>query len=790
MLKTILISLIIILTSCGTYAQFSQYSKEELKRKADELGIKIPNEQKEELRLNEKEQTSDTSKTIFSENYYYKTLPDSLFRIKEFQDRPLAKNLPAFGYNFFTYLPKSFEPSANIPVPFNYSIGPGDEIIISLWGEIQDVYNLVVRNDGTIFIPNVGLVNVNGLTIKTANSKIKKIMAKRYASINSKDARTYVDVSAGKLKSVKIFIVGEVNRPGGYTLPSHSTAFTALYFSGGPSLKGSLRQIKVMRKGNNIGNIDLYQYLIYGDASGDVNLSDGDVIFVPPVDKRIAVSGEVNRPGIYEIKTSDKLNDVLKYCGGLNFEADFNHLEVERIVPFNERDKYKNSRLTIDLNFKNLNQLRKSSFNFEAGDVLNVRKIDSLYENKIIISGEVKHPGVYELDSNNYYLRNLIKNAGGVKPTAFLGNGIIFRKHPDGKKELLSFNLGKILSGVEAKNLKMFNNDSVYIYNISEINPEKTVEIAGEVKNPGVYLRYKGLTLTKLIMLAGGVTDSARLKGIELTRMDTLDQSKYAEKIKIDLPKNYWNLPASKDIELDDYDRVFISADPNKTYNPIVFVKGEVLYPGSYALLNEGERVSDLIERAGGLKKSAYIEAIYVKRSNPIFHLVKKPVLPDSLVKYKSFFQTGILTGYSDRIPINYEEINKNTNCSENITLEPGDTLIVPKNPNVVYVVGEVGIPATVKYKKGASLSYYINQAGGYTQNSDEGGEIVILPNGRKWEPSGWFFIPDPEILSGSTILVPTIYEIKKDAWPIIRDTFSIISSATIIILTVYNLTR
>ena len=226
------------------------------------------------------------------------------------------------------------------------------------------------------------------------------------------------------------------------------------------------------------------------------------------------------------------------------------------------------------------------------------------------------------------------------------------------------------------------------------------------------------------------------------------------------------------------------------TYNKTVTVSGEVLYPGTYTILYEGEKVYDIVQRAGGLRETAYKRAIYVKRSNPIFKLVKKPSLPDSLVKYKSFFQTSILTGFSDRIPINWDDIVADPNTDENIEVEPNDTINVPNNPNVVYVVGEVGIPATVKYKKNASLSYYINQAGGYTQNSDEGGEIVILPNGRKWETSGWFFIPNPEILSGSTILVPTIYEIKRDAWPIIRDTFSIISSATIIILTVYNLTR
>ena len=617
-------------------------------------------------------------------------------------------------------------------------------------------------------------------------------MSARYSSLDdsNNNAKTFLDVATGKLRTVKIFVLGEVNRPGGYTLPANSSTFSALYYSGGPSLKGSLRNIYIIRKGKRIAKVDLYNYLLSGKTNNDITLQDEDVVFVPPTTKRVAISGAVFRPAIYEISDNESLKDLINFCGGLNYNAYIKNLEVERIVPFNKRNKYKNSRLVVGLNFNDINDLKKSDFMFEDGDVINIKTVDSLYQNKLVIDGEVLQPGTYQLNTPGMKVSELIKQAGGIKATAFLQKALLVRTFPNEKKEIFYFNLNQALQGEAKNNIILTNLDSVYIFNLNDINPSKVVEISGEVKNPGKYIRFKGLTLSKLLMIAGGVTDSASLNKIELTRMDTTNQTKYAEKITVSLNKDFWNTPKDSDPVLKDFDRVLINADPNKTYNKTVTVTGEILYPGTYTILYEGEKVYDIVQRAGGLKETAYKKAIYVKRSNPIFTLVRKPNLPDSLIKYKSFFQTSILSGFSDRIPINWDNIVTDPNTDENIEVEPNDTIYIPNNPNVVYVVGEVGIPATVKYKKGASLSYYINQAGGYTQNSDKGSEIVVLPNGRKWEPSGWFFISNPEILSGSTILVPTIYEIKRDAWPIIRDTFSIISSAAILILTVYNLTR
>ncbi len=787
-----LIAISVFLYGNFTFAQFENISKEELLDKIKELesgGVlseKVIQERKAGFEIN------DTSKFKLTKNVLYETLPDSLFYLPEFSHRKDAKTLPAFGYKFFTFSPENFSPAQNVPVPQSYRIGPGDEIIISLWGESELNENPVVRSDGNIYIPTVGLVYVNGLTLKQLKVKLKNVLSKRYATLNSNDnsAKTFLDVSTGKIRTVKIYLLGEVNRPGGYTLPAFSSAFTALYFGGGPTLKGSLRNIRIVRKGRVIKNLDLYDYLINGNNSGDIQLQDGDIVFIPPVGKRVAVNGAVFRPAIYEMKENEKLGELIRYSGGLNNNAYFQKLTVERIVPFEEREKYKYSILILDVNFNSINEILTSDFNLADGDLISVNTIDTLYENRLVIAGQVKHPGVYELSSDSMTVKDLFEKSGGILENAFMDRAILVRTLPDNKKAVYSFNIEKALQNDISENIKLKNRDSVYVFDINEIFPDKTVEIVGQVKRPGKYLKFDGLTLSKLIMIAGGLTDSACYKGVEITRMDTLHHEKFAERILYDLPKDYWDIEPEEDIELINYDRVLIKIDRKKIVPQTVTIVGEVFTPGTYALLDENEKVFDIVQRAGGLKKTAYKEAFYVKRENKIFDLVKKPNLPDSLFKYKSFFKTSILEGYSNRIPINWDKIVQNPASDENIELEANDTIFIPRNPNVVYVVGEVGIPATVKYKPGASLSYYINQAGGYTQNSDEGNEIVILPNGRKWEPSGWFFIPDPEILSGSVILVPTIYEIKRDAWPIIRDTFSIISSATIIILTVYNLTR
>jgi protein involved in polysaccharide export with SLBB domain len=403
-------------------------------------------------------------------------------------------------------------------------------------------------------------------------------------------------------------------------------------------------------------------------------------------------------------------------------------------------------------------------------------------------------PGVYQLTNGLMTVRDLVFKADSTFPEAFLSKATLIRILPNEKKEIITFDLSKAIAGDPYNNLVLQNRDEVTVYTEETFHPTKNVEIAGAVRNPGSFTRYQNMTLSELIILAGGLTDAATTKEIEITRLDTLSTEIYAQKFSVNLPKEYWIKNKHDDFFLQDFDRVLVKNDPAKTYENNISIQGEVQFPGSYTILYEGEKITDFLSRAGGFKNAAYKEGIYVKRETRILNRIESVEFSDSL--RKNYFDKPIYDRenftkeFSNRIPIRWDEIEEDHSSEYNLQLQPGDVVVVPKNPDVVYVAGEVGIPSSVPYKKGASLSYYIKQAGGYLKNSAEGEEIVVQPNGKKWETSGWFFISNDEIESGATILVPSMIESNSDSWPVIRDIVTVVSSAAVLVLTVTNLTK
>jgi len=724
---------------------------------------------------------------------------DSTLWVPEFKTRgDTCSKLPGFGYDIFNYSPTTFQPSINIPVPNTYVIGPGDEIVISLWGETQLVYNLTVAQDGSIYIPDVGLVNVSGLTMKALKDKLYSMLSKSYSSLDVSakgGAKTHLDVSTGKLRSVKVFVLGEVKQPGGYTLPALSTAFTALYYSGGPNINGSLRNVQVIRGGKVVSTIDMYDYLIRGDQSGDISLEDGDVLFVPPAGKRVAIWGQIFRPAIYELKNGDQLKDLLKYAGGVSFNAYYQSVYVDRIIPYDQRKDYQYNVLTLNLNFKTFEEFKNSNFALEDGDLIHISRINYYQQNRIWILGRVKQPGTYGL-SKDMTIRDLVIKADSVFPDAFLQKALIKRTYLDGRHSLFNFNLEKALKGDPENNLTLQNLDTVIVYSDSMFNAERYVEIFGQVRKPGKYKAYKGMTPSDLIALAGGLTDSATTEDVEITRLDTTNEAVFAHKFTENLPKDYWNSDRSSEIALKNYDKVFVQMDPLKRYPKNVYIDGEVKYPGAYAILSQSEKLSSFIKRAGGFKPAAYPEGMYVYRYNPIFRQFETDTskLTDTTIAKLSsgslYNRAAIINKFSSRIPIEWADIKDDSTSIYNISLEPGDSLVVPRNLNEIYVLGAVGLPSTVPYKEGASPDYYINQAGGYAENANEGNEIVIEPNGKKWEKGGWPFGHSDEILSGATIIVPTEVQTHTDAWPFIRDILTVVSSTAVLVLTIKNLNK
>ncbi len=772
-------------------AQYENMSDEEIKKKASEMGYDIDDYPKQQQNF-----TPPETKTIESVNIVQPVnRPLSSYKIDAFSDRESAKDLPAFGYNIFSHTPTTFEPSANIPIPTNYVVGPGDEIIVTLWGETQVVHNVTVSKEGSIYIPNAGLINVSGLSLTQVKNKIYSLLSETTSSLSvSEGVGTNLDVSTGKLRSIKVFVLGEVSTPGGYTLPALSSSFTALYYSGGPTLNGSLRKVQINRRGKLISEIDLYDYIISGDKSKDIRLEDEDIIFVPPVSERVAIAGNVFRPAVYEMKQNESLKDLLRFAGNLTFNAYYNRLHIERIIPFDQRNEYVNNILDLDLNFSSVEELKNSNYDLVDGDVVSISGVNKLSENMVKISGNVRKPGVYQLTQSLMTVKDLVIKADSTFPEAFLSKATLIRTLPNEKKEIITFDLAKALAGDPYNNLVLHNRDEVTVYTEEAFLPTKNVEIVGSVKNPGSFIRYQNMTLSELIILAGGLTDAATTNDIEITRLDTISSEVFAQKFTVNLPKEYWLRNKHDDFILQDYDRVLIKKDPVRNFEQTIAIEGEVLYPGSYSILYEGEKITDFLSRAGGFKNTSYKEGIYVKRETKILTKIETSEITDSLNKLyldkPIYDRESFNKEFSNRIPIPWEEIEEDNSSKYNLVLHPGDVIVIPKNPDVVYVAGEVGIPSSVPYKKGASLSYYIKQAGGYLESSAEGEEIVIQPNGKKWSSSGWFFIPNPEILSGTTILVPSMIESDSDSWPIIRDIITVVSSAAVVILTVTNLTK
>ena len=488
------------------------------------------------------------------------------------------------------------------------------------------------------------------------------------------------------------------------------------------------------------------------------------------------------------------LTDLLAFAGGLTFNTYFQRTHVERVVPFEQREKYQNNILSIDLNSSKIEELRESKFDLDDGDVITIATINDVPQNRVSIAGDVKQPGVYELMNPDMKVSDLVVKADSVFPDAFLDKAILIRTLPTERKELISFDLEKALQGDRVNNLSLTNRDSIYIFRDTTFFPTRNVEIFGDVKKPGKYLRYQNMRLTDLIVLAGGINDSATTDDIEVTRLDTLNSNTYASKFTINLPGDYWNVSESNDFKLQDYDRVLVKPDTAKEFEKVVFVSDEVNFPGAYTILHRGEKLKDFINRAGGFKSSAYTDGIYVLRTNPLLTVLKPVPISDTTMMrvYQGqplIDRTQFNAEFGNRIPISWNDIVRDSSSIYNLELKPGDTLVVPRNPGTISVVGDVGLPSTVPYKEGARLNYYIKQAGGYTTTSAEGDEVVIQPNGSKWEHSGFFLVADKEILSGATIYVPSyIKQPSADVWPLIRDVITVVSSTAVLILTITKL--
>ena len=699
------------------------------------------------------------------------TIPQ-LNRLREL-NREDSMRARIFGADLFAAESPTFEPNLQLPTPRNYVIGPGDQILIDIYGRSEQNHSLMVSPEGNVNIPYVGLVSMSGLTIEEATDKIRREMSSVYSAIRS--GATQVSVSLGNIRSIKVILTGEVVRPGTYTLPSVATAFNALYYSGGPTINGSFRDIKLIRNGKTIATLDIYDFLMDGSFDGHHNLQDQDVLMVPPYHNRIEFSGAVKRPKIFEIKEGETFNDVLGYAGGFTEDA---YRARIRVIKRTEKEQ-------------RIEDLLSSQFSHylpQTGDKYIVDSILERFENRVVINGSVFRPGEYEL-SPGLTLSMLIKKAEGLKEDAFLNRGYVLRLKDDLQTEQLSFSVSGVLAGTEP-DIELKREDIVTISSIFELREAYTVDVDGEVRSPGQFAYAEGMTLQDLVMQAGGFRESATGSRIEISRRvtnaDILSQSaRIAEVFQVEAGKGLGR--TERDFVLMPFDKVVVRTATGYETQKTIWIEGEVLYPGAYVITRKDERISDVIKRAGGFTPFAYIEGASLKRGRVVDtvrtaetrteraerELQKQNEYNRMLALQQLQSDAGTINEINisnnighEFVGINLERIVKNPRQRGDLILEEGDVIIVPKELQTVKISWEVLAPSTAVYLPSKGFKQYISQAGGFSSRAMRKSTYVVYANGSvKSTNRILFFNNYPPIKPGAEIFVPQ-REIRPNITP------------------------
>lgn len=659
-----------------------------------------------------------------------------------------------FGLEIFNNGVLEFEPDLKIATPSNYIIGPDDEIVINIYGYQEAKHTLTVSPEGDITVPYAGSIYVAGLTIEQATIKIKnKLAASGYSNI--KTGLTKVKISIGRIRSIKVTILGEVNRPGTYSFPSLATVFNALYQSGGPNEIGSMRNIQVIRNGKIIDQLDMYDFLVNGNQSGNILLRDQDVIRIPPYTARVSFEGEVKRTGLFEVKEGENLQQVLNYAGGFTDSAytasikAYKTADTEKKIYDISKDKF-------------------TSYFPGRSESYVVNKVIERYSNRVIVQGAVFLPGEYEL-TPDLTVAGLLRKAQGLKDEAYLDRGTITRLRSDLTEEVIPFNPARILKGTE-KDIPLQKDDQVTISSVLNFRDKQTVLIYGEVRKPGEFAYRENMSLKDALLLSGGFTDAATPQRIEIARRlkkqgyDSSDLQ-IAEVINVESLKSLD--VNNNDVKLQPWDVIVVRKNPSYKTQVNVRVEGEVAYPGNYVLQSKNERVSDLLKRAGGLTREAYPLGVYLKRLNTktvVDQLTSQKVskIQEQLKDTTGKVQEEVLRPF-DQMAINLANVLSAPGGIDDIILEEGDVLTIPQRKSEVRISGEVLFPTQVVFEENMGLEDYLNRAGGMTDQADRKKIYVLYPNGNASKTIAYLFGKKyPKITPGAEIIIPKKPESKR----------------------------
>jgi protein involved in polysaccharide export with SLBB domain len=683
-----------------------------------------------------------------------------------------------FGFSLFNRKKLNFEPSLNIATPQNYQLGANDEIIIDIWGASQETYKEKITPDGTIFINNIGIISLNGFTIEDATAKIRKALSKIYSGLLN--GSTFIKVSLGNVRSIKVNIVGDVYLPGTYTLPSLASAFNALYAAGGPSMNGSLRNVKVIRDNKTIADLDFYNFLLKGEIKDNVRLQDQDVIFVPSYQNRIELNGEVKRPFYYDMLAHETLSDLIKFSGGFTGNAYNKRIKIIRKTGIEQK--------ILDVAVNNSDTLHLSN-----GDEVSIDSVINRFENRVIIKGAVYRPGNFSIDSS-LTLKQLIKKAEGLRGDAFLNRVSIYRMRDDYTMEVIPVDLNSLLTNTNDIELK--REDMVVISSIYDIKEEYNIKVEGEVRLPGEYLYVANSTIEDLIIRAGGLKESASLARIEVARRvknatAETTSNHIAELFQFQITEDLKLTNSARQFILQPFDQVFIRRSPGYEIQNIVALEGELLFPGKYTLSNKNERISSLINRAGGLTPEAFPKGARLLRKLPVDAKARQKALETIRSQNRDSVKFIIELDSVSTIGINLDRILANPGSKYDIILQEGDIVKVPKELQTVRLSGQVLSPVLVRYDHAFGFRKYISSAGGFAPDAKKGKSYIIYANGTLDRTHKFiFFNVFPKVEAGAEIVVPKKAERKGMSAGETIALGTAVSSLALIIVTIINATK
>ncbi len=634
-----------------------------------------------------------------------------------------SKKTEIFGHNVFSGKRLTFEPSLNIATPDNYLLGPGDEVIIDIWGDSEQTIRQTISPDGSVVISSLGPVALGGFTVREADAKLKRALAGIYSSAWGATPSTFIKLSLGQIRSIQVHVMGEVENPGTYTIPSLASLFHVLYLAGGVNEIGSLREISVNRSGQRITAVDVYSYLLEGRSNIDVALKDGDVVVVPPYKNLVEVAGKVKRPMKYEMKANQSLASLLDYAGGFAGDAYKDAVTVvRRSTPLQEvhdvgADEY-------------------ARFSLSDADIISVSGVIERFSNRLEITGAVFRPGLYSVPQDGVVtVRSLVDNAEGVMGDAFTARASLTREKSDYSLEVLPVDVGAILSGM-AQDIALRNGDVLHIPSVFDLREEYTVTIQGEVRNPGEYKYADNLSIEDMIIMAGGMLESASTVKADVYRRiknpSSLSESETRAESYTFSIRDGLAVDGGAEFTLNPFDIVTIRTSPGYEKQKPVAVVGEVLFPGDYTLVRKEERLSDLVKKSGGALSTAYLQGAKLvrKRTEDEETRDRSTLKLTQIGGLDSIATTSLHIEEHYSVGIELDKALANPGSDYDLVLTEGDVLFVPEYVGTVAISGAVLFPNTVSYRKGMKIGDYIDQAGGYAHRARKKAKIVIYMNG------------------------------------------------------------